>query len=94
MAILAAGEVEIIVNSILMKLDRRLDEQPNNTKLVKVKEVMIQAKAWAKVDKKIGPLQLKTLSDAGDTIRENFREDTGLSDQLFDLLDFFEYHLG
>lgn len=94
MAIQAAGEFEIISKTILMKLDRRLDDQPNNTGLVTMKRRMEDAVGWAKAGVKIDAQKLKAFADACDSMRENFRNDAQLSDQLFDLLDFLEYRLG
>lgn len=94
MAIQSAGEFEIIMNSIVMKLNRRLDDQPNNTTLVGVKRAMEDAIDKAKGKQKLTPRQLKAFTDAAETMRESFRNDVELSDQLFDLLDFLEYRVG
>ncbi len=94
MAIQAAGEFEIITNGIIMKLNRRLDEQPNNTVLVSAKRQLEEASVWAKAGRKLDDKQLKSFSDASDEIRQNFHSDSALSNQLFDLLDFLEYRLG
>jgi len=94
MAIQSAGEYEIISKTILMKLDRRLDEQPNNTALVTMKRRMEDSIGWAKAGKKLDAKKLKDFSDSCDAMRESFRNDTHLSDQLFDLLDFLEYRVG
>ncbi|HSO00082.1 MAG TPA: hypothetical protein VLS89_17435 [Candidatus Nanopelagicales bacterium] len=94
MAVQSSGEFEIIINNIVMRLDRRLSDQPNNTRLVQVKGVMTNAVEWARGSAKIPAPQLKSFSDACDVMRENFRDDTPLSDKLFDLLDFLEYRVG
>jgi hypothetical protein len=94
MAIQSAGEFEIIVNNMVMRLNRRLDEQPNNTTLVQVKRTIEESVGWAKAGVKLEPRALKTFSDATDRMREAFRADTQLSDQLFDLLDYLEYRVG
>ncbi|AKT37872.1 hypothetical protein [Chondromyces crocatus] len=94
MAVQSSGEFEIIMNNIVMRLDRRLSEQPNNTLLVRSKGVMTESIQWARQGKKITPAQLKSFTDACDQIRDSFRSDTPLSDKLFDLLDFLEYRLG
>lgn len=94
MAIQSSGEFEIIVNNLVMKIDRRLADQPNNTVLVRSKGTMESAVGWAKTSKKLDAARLKTFSDACDALRENFRNDSSLSDQLFDLLDFLEFRVG
>jgi len=94
MAIQAAGEFEIIANGIIMKLNRRLTDQPNNTVLVSAKRQLEEAIAWANRGQKLTDKQLKTFSDASENIRQNFTHDSELSDKLFDLLDFLEYRLG
>lgn len=94
MAIQSSGEFEIIVNNLIMKLDRRLNDQPNNSVLVRSKGAMVEAVQWARAGKKLSQVQLKAFSDACDGVRSNFLNDAQLSDQLFDLLDFLEYRLG
>jgi hypothetical protein len=94
MAINAAGEFEIIAKTVLMKIDRRLGDQPNNSVLVRAKGVMENAVQWAFGAAKIDAARLKSFADVCDGIRENFRNDTELSDTLFDLLDFLEYRVG
>lgn len=94
MAVQSSGELEIIINNIVMKLDRRLADQPNNTNLVVAKGVMTDAIEWAQGSEKLAPARLKSFADACDVLRENFRNETELSDQLFDLLDFLEYRVG
>lgn len=94
MAVQSSGELEIIINNIVMKLDRRLADQPNNTNLVRAKGIMTSAVQWSQATEKLGAAQLKSFADACDVLRENFRNDTQLSDQLFDLLDFLEYRVG
>ncbi|EYF00673.1 hypothetical protein [Chondromyces apiculatus] len=94
MAIQSSGEFEIIMNSILMRLDRALSDQPNNSALVRARLLMNESIQWARKGAKISPMQLKNFSDVCDSVRENFRNDTQLSDKFFDLLDFLEYRLG
>jgi hypothetical protein len=77
-----------------MKIDRRLGDQPNNSVLIRAKGVMERAVGWATANQKIDPARLKAFADTCDGIRENFRNDTELSDTLFDLLDFLEYRVG
>jgi hypothetical protein len=94
MAIQSPGEYEIIMNNIVMKLGRKLDEQPNNTTVVTVKRTMEESIAWAKGRKKLEARQLKSFSDASDAAGEAFRGDSDLREQLMDALDFLEYRVG
>lgn len=93
MAIQSAGEFEIIMNTIVSRVLRLLDEQPGNTTLVVVKRQMEVATVWVRQKHKPDAKELLGFETATETIRQNFRGDAPLSDQLFDLLDFLEYRL-
>ena len=93
MAIQSSGEFEIITSTILMRVTQRLDAEPNNGPLINAKRGMEDAVAWVVQRKKLTALELKRFGDAAETVRQVFRQDTALSDQLFDLLDFLEYRL-
>jgi hypothetical protein len=92
-AIQSVGEFEIIMNTIVSRVLRLLDEQPGNTTLVAVKRQMEAAIGWARQKHKPDAKELLVFETSTETIRQNFRGDTTLSDQLFDLLDFLEYRL-
>ena len=93
MAIQSVGEFEIIMNTIVSRVLRLLDEQPGNTTLVAVKRQMEAAIGWARAKHKPDAKELQVFETATETIRQNSRGDATLSDQLFDLLDFLEYRL-
>lgn len=93
MAIQSVGEFEIIMNTVVARVLRLLNEQPGNTTLVSVKRSMEAATVWALGKHKPDARELQTFESAAETIRQNFRGDTALSDQLFDLLDFLDYRL-
>ena len=93
MAIQSVGEFEIIMNTVVMRVLRVLDDQPNNTTLVSAKRQMEAAVEWAIARRKPDAKQLLGFETATETIRQAFRADATLSDQLFDLLDFLEYRL-
>ena len=93
MAIQSVGEFEIIMNTIVSRVLRLLDEQPGNTTLVAVTRQMEVAIGWARQKHKPDAKELQGFETATETIRQNFRGDTTMSDQLFDLLDFLEYRL-
>jgi hypothetical protein len=93
MAIQSAGEFEIIVNTLLMRLMQRLDAEPQNRGLITARKIMESGVQWAIQRKKPSEKELKDFADAAENIRQSFRNDTALSDQLFDLLDFLEYRL-
>lgn len=93
MAIQSGGEFEIIMNTIVSRVLRMLQDQPNNTTLVSVKRQMEAAVVWVRKKHKPDAAELQTFEAAAETIRQTFRGDAGLSDQLFDLLDFLEYRL-
>lgn len=93
MAIQSVGEFEIIMNTIVSRVLRLLDEQPGNTSLVAVKRQMEAATGWALKKHKPDERELKLFESASETIRQHCRDDVLLSDQLFDLLDFLEYRL-
>jgi hypothetical protein len=92
-AIQSVGEFEIIMNTIVSRVLRMLQDQPNNTTLVTVKRQMEAAVTWASKRHKPDAKELLAFEAAAETIRQTFRGDAGLSDQLFDLLDFLEYRL-
>ncbi|MCC6553641.1 MAG: hypothetical protein IT372_11560 [Polyangiaceae bacterium] len=94
MGIQSTGEYQIIMKTILMKIDRRIDEQPNNTALVGMKRVMEESAEWVKSSTKLDAKRINAFEDAASAMRETFRGDTQLSDQLFDLLDWLEYRVG
>ena len=93
MAIQSVGEFEIIMNTIVSRVLRLLDDQPGNTTLVTVKRQMEVAIGWARQKHKPDAKELQGFEASTETIRQNFRGDTTMSDQLFDLLDFLEYRL-
>lgn len=93
MAIQSVGEFEIIMNTIISRVLRLLDEQPGNTTLVAVKRQMEVAIGWARQKHKPDAKELQIFETSAETIRQNSRGDATLSDQLFDLLDFLEYRL-
>ncbi len=93
MAIQSVGEFEIIMNTITSRVLRMLQDQPNNTTLVTVKRQMETAVGWATKKHKPNAQELLAFETAAETIRQAFRDDVPLSDQLFDLLDFLEYRL-
>jgi hypothetical protein len=93
MAIQSSGEFEIITSTILMRVTQRLDSEPHNRSLITAKKGMEEGVAWVVKRKKPDATQLKHFSDAAEAVRQAFRQDTGLSDQLFDLLDFLEYRM-
>jgi argininosuccinate synthase len=92
-AIQSVGEFEIVMNTVVARVLRLINEQPGNTTLVAVKRHMEAATGWALQKHKPDAKELQTFESAAETIRQNFRGDTSLSDQLFDLLDFLEYRL-
>lgn len=93
MAIQSGGEFEIIMNTVVARVLRLLDEQPGNTTLVTVKRQMEVAIGWVRQEHKPDARELLSFETATDTIRQNCRGDSMISDQLFDLLDFLEYRL-
>jgi Na+/citrate or Na+/malate symporter len=92
-AIQSVGEFAIIMNTIVARVFRMIDEQPGNTTLVTVKRQMEASIEWARKKHKPDAKELLAFETAAETIRQHFREDPTLSDQLFDLLDFLEYRL-
>ena len=93
MAIQSVGEFQIIMNTIVSRILRELQDQPNNTTLVTVKRQMETALGWAAKKHKPDAKELLAFETAAETIRQILRADASLSDQLFDLLDFLEYRL-
>ncbi len=93
MAIQSVGEFEIIMNTIVSRVLRLLDEQPGNTSLVAVKRQLEAATGWALKKHKPDARELQVFETATETIRQHFSRRRPLSDQLFDLLDFLEYRL-
>lgn len=93
MAIQSVGEFEIIMNTIVSRVLRELQNQPNNTTLVTTKRQMEAAVVWATKKHKPDAKELQAFESATDTLRQTFRGDADISDQLFDLLDFLEYRL-
>ena len=91
MAIQSSGEFEIIASTILMRITSRLASEPNNGPLINAKKGMEDGLAWVVQRKKLSAIELKRFTDAAEVVRQVFRQDTALSDQLFDLLDFLEY---
>jgi Na+/citrate or Na+/malate symporter len=92
-AIQSVGEFAIIMNTIVARVFRMIDEQPGNTTLVTVKRQMEASIEWARKKHKPDAKELLAFETAAETIRQHYREDPSLSDQLFDLLDFLEYRL-
>jgi hypothetical protein len=90
-AIQSGGEFVIIMNTIIARVFRMIDEQPGNTTLVTVKRQMEGALEWIRQKHKPDAKELLAFETAAETIRQNFRGDPSLSDQLFDLLDYLEY---
>jgi len=93
MAIQSSGEFEIITNTIFMRIIARLTNEPNNRLLVTAKKGIEEGLALAVQGKKPTPTQLQSFTEAAETVRQAWRDDAALSDQLFDLLDFLEYRL-
>ena len=93
MAIQSTGEFEIITSTILMRVTQRLNSEPNHRPLIMAKKGMEEGLAWVVQRKKPDANELKRFGDSAETVRQAFRHDTGLSDQLFDLLDFLEYRM-
>jgi hypothetical protein len=91
MAIQSSGEFEIITSTILMRVTSRLAGEPSNGRLVTAKKGMEEGLAWVVQRKKPDANELKRFGDAAEVVRQAYRQDTALSDQLFDLLDFLEY---
>jgi len=93
MAIQSRGEFEIIMNGVLMRVIQRVSDEPRNTTLVSAKRRLEEALEWVHQRRKPSEKELAVFADAAETLRQAWREDTGLSDKLFDLLDFLEYRL-
>ena len=90
MAIQNAGEFEVTLSDLILRVDRLLHEQPRHAALAAAKRQLVQLADCAR--KRVPPTakQVEGFSSAAETIRQVGGDDADLADRLYDLMDWLE----
>lgn len=90
MAIQSAGELDTVLQDVLLTVERLIHDEPRNAPLNAAARDLKDFQAALKKGGKPGPLLVQRFTRASEVVRQASPNDADLSDRLFDVGDFID----